>query len=163
MSTKKEKLLESAQKFIQKGQIDRAIKDYEQIVALDPSDQRYRQRLAELLGMAVEEVNVKAKTGERVGHIGRAEAIGCQAVALIEEMVMEVRGRDQVTGLPRTVTVNSTEVTQAITDPVMAIVATAMSRSSMSAPRASNLAFYSPKMSLAATVHSNHSVKRAYR
>ena len=29
-------------------------------------------------------MNVKAKgTGERVGHIGRAEAIGCQVVALI--------------------------------------------------------------------------------
>ena len=29
-------------------------------------------------------VNVKAKTGERVGHIGRAEAMACQAVVLIE-------------------------------------------------------------------------------
>ena len=29
-------------------------------------------------------VNVKAKTGEHVGHIGRGEAIGCQAVVLIE-------------------------------------------------------------------------------
>ena len=49
-----------------------------------------RANLAELLGLAVEDVNVKAKTGEKVGHIGRAEAIGCQAVALIEEMVVEV-------------------------------------------------------------------------
>lgn len=49
MSTNKEKLLESAQKFILKGQTDRAIKDYEQIVSLDPSDLRHRQRLAELL------------------------------------------------------------------------------------------------------------------
>ena len=31
-------------------------------------------------------VNVKAKTGEKVGTIGRAEAIGCQAVALIERI-----------------------------------------------------------------------------
>jgi len=31
-------------------------------------------------------VNVKAKTGERVGHIGRAEALACQAVALIERV-----------------------------------------------------------------------------
>ena len=29
-------------------------------------------------------VNVKAKTGERVGAIGRAEAIACQAVVLID-------------------------------------------------------------------------------
>jgi tetratricopeptide (TPR) repeat protein len=49
LSSKKDKLLESAQKFIAKGQFDRAIKDYEQIVSLDPGDTRQRQRLAELL------------------------------------------------------------------------------------------------------------------
>lgn len=49
MATKKEKILESAQRFVLKGQIDKAIKDYQQVVALDPSDVRYRQRLAELL------------------------------------------------------------------------------------------------------------------
>ncbi len=32
-----------------KGQIDKAIKDYQQVVALEPNDIRYRQRLAELL------------------------------------------------------------------------------------------------------------------
>ena len=31
-------------------------------------------------------MNVKAKTGEKVGHIGRAEAIGCQAVVLIDRI-----------------------------------------------------------------------------
>ena len=49
MSTPKEKYLATAQKFIARGQLDRAIKDYEQVVALDPSDMRNRQRLAELL------------------------------------------------------------------------------------------------------------------
>jgi len=42
-----------------------------------------RRRLAGLLGLDAAAVNVKAKTGEGVGTIGRAEAIGCQAVALI--------------------------------------------------------------------------------
>jgi 2-C-methyl-D-erythritol 2,4-cyclodiphosphate synthase len=42
-----------------------------------------RQRLAALLGLDAGAVNVKAKTGEGVGAIGRAEAISCQAVALI--------------------------------------------------------------------------------
>jgi 2C-methyl-D-erythritol 2,4-cyclodiphosphate synthase len=28
---------------------------------------------------------VKAKTGEKVGAIGRSEAIGCQVIALIEK------------------------------------------------------------------------------
>jgi tetratricopeptide (TPR) repeat protein len=49
LAAKKEKLLESAQKFIAKGQLERAIRDYEQIVALDSVDIRHRQKLAELL------------------------------------------------------------------------------------------------------------------
>jgi 2-C-methyl-D-erythritol 2,4-cyclodiphosphate synthase len=42
-----------------------------------------RENIARLLGIAVDDVNVKAKTGERVGHIGRGEAIGCSAVVLL--------------------------------------------------------------------------------
>ncbi len=66
MSSRKDKLLESAQKFIAKGQLDRAIKDYEQIVALDSADIRYRQKLAELL--------VRANRKEEA--IGEYDAIG---------------------------------------------------------------------------------------
>ena len=43
-----------------------------------------RESLAGLLGVPLDAVNVKAKTGEKVGHIGRGEAIGCHAVVLIE-------------------------------------------------------------------------------
>ena len=43
-----------------------------------------RDRLAELLRLEPGSVNVKAKTGEGVGAIGRAEAIACQVVALID-------------------------------------------------------------------------------
>lgn len=46
-----------------------------------------RQNVAKLLGLDVDVVNVKAKTGEKVGAIGRAEAIACQAVVLIEKTV----------------------------------------------------------------------------
>ncbi len=52
---------------------------------LGPVKARIRENLATLLGVAFEMVNVKAKTGERVGHIGRAEAIGCHVVVLIEK------------------------------------------------------------------------------
>jgi 2-C-methyl-D-erythritol 2,4-cyclodiphosphate synthase len=51
---------------------------------LGPVKDAIRRNLASLLGLAAADVNVKAKTGERVGAIGRAEAIGCQAVTLIE-------------------------------------------------------------------------------
>ena len=45
------------------------------------------------------------------------------AMALDEEIVGQARGRDQVTGLPRTITLTSGEITQAIADPVAQIVA----------------------------------------
>lgn len=49
MAQKKETLIAEAQKLLQKGQADRAIKGYQEAVALDPADLRVRQRLAELL------------------------------------------------------------------------------------------------------------------
>jgi 2-C-methyl-D-erythritol 2,4-cyclodiphosphate synthase len=52
---------------------------------LGPLKAGIRAKLAVLLGLPLDRVNVKAKTGERVGHIGRAEAIACQVVALIDK------------------------------------------------------------------------------
>lgn len=48
-------------------------------------------------------------------------AIG-SAMMLEDEMTYQVRGRDQITGLPRTITVSSTDVTNAIQDPLTAVV-----------------------------------------
>ena len=59
---------------------------------LGPIKGRIRGRLAELLGIEVGCVNVKAKTGERVGAIGRAEAISAQAVVLIEQLPRQAAG-----------------------------------------------------------------------
>jgi 2-C-methyl-D-erythritol 2,4-cyclodiphosphate synthase len=50
---------------------------------LGPRKAEIRRSLADLLGLGGDAVNVKAKTGEGVGSIGRAEALGCQVVALI--------------------------------------------------------------------------------
>lgn len=47
------------------------------------------------------------------------------AVPLDEELTAGVRGRDQITGLPRTITVRSSEVTQAISEHLVTIVQTA--------------------------------------
>jgi 2-C-methyl-D-erythritol 2,4-cyclodiphosphate synthase len=58
---------------------------------LGPVKAAIRERLARLLTLDPGAVNVKAKTGEGVGSIGRAEAIGCQAVALIAQREMERR------------------------------------------------------------------------
>jgi 2-C-methyl-D-erythritol 2,4-cyclodiphosphate synthase len=53
---------------------------------LGPIKTRIRSSLAELLRLDSGQVNVKAKTGEKVGVIGREEAIACQVVALIERL-----------------------------------------------------------------------------
>lgn len=39
--------------------------------------------VAEDLGMAATQVNIKAKTNEKLGWLGREEGIACQAVALV--------------------------------------------------------------------------------
>ena len=51
---------------------------------LGPYKLAMRDRIAELLGLAPNVINVKAKTGEAVGPIGRGEAISCEAVVLID-------------------------------------------------------------------------------
>jgi 2-C-methyl-D-erythritol 2,4-cyclodiphosphate synthase len=48
--------------------------------------QAIRANLARLLRLGEAAVNVKAKTGEHVGPVGRGEAIVCQAVVLIEPL-----------------------------------------------------------------------------
>jgi 2-C-methyl-D-erythritol 2,4-cyclodiphosphate synthase len=52
---------------------------------LGPLKADIRRSLAALLQLPAELVNVKAKTGEGVGSIGRSEAISCQVVVLIEK------------------------------------------------------------------------------
>jgi 2-C-methyl-D-erythritol 2,4-cyclodiphosphate synthase len=51
---------------------------------LGPHKPAIRANLARLLGVDSVDVNIKAKTGEHVGPIGRGEAIACEAVILIE-------------------------------------------------------------------------------
>jgi 2-C-methyl-D-erythritol 2,4-cyclodiphosphate synthase len=51
---------------------------------LGPIKARMREHIAKMIGLDVDAVNVKAKTGEKVGSIGRSEAIGCQVAVLID-------------------------------------------------------------------------------
>jgi 2-C-methyl-D-erythritol 2,4-cyclodiphosphate synthase len=44
---------------------------------------KIRSRVAEILGVSIEAVNIKAKTGEKVGPIGRQEAIAADAIVLL--------------------------------------------------------------------------------
>jgi len=50
---------------------------------LTPHKPAIRRKLAELMEIPAEVVNVKAKTGEEVGPIGRGEAIAAEAAVLL--------------------------------------------------------------------------------
>ncbi len=49
--------------------------------------ERIRQQLSQTLGIAVEQVSVKAKTSEQLGFLGRGEGIAAWAVALLEKVI----------------------------------------------------------------------------
>lgn len=81
MSSQKDKFLASAQKYIQKGQFDRALRDYEQVVTADPKDVKLRQKLAELLircnrrDDAIREYNTIAKFYDENGFYLKSIAV----------------------------------------------------------------------------------------
>lgn len=52
---------------------------------IGPRRSEMRTRLAELLSISVEQVNVKATTNEQLGALGRGEGLAALAVALLEE------------------------------------------------------------------------------
>jgi 2-C-methyl-D-erythritol 2,4-cyclodiphosphate synthase len=58
---------------------------------LAPFIDRMRRNMARTLGLRVEQVSVKAKSGEGIGEVGRGEAVRAEAVALI--------GRQQTAGV----------------------------------------------------------------
>ena len=50
---------------------------------LAPYKRAMRQQIAELLSIDIAQVNIKGKTGEKVGPVGRMEAVEARCVALI--------------------------------------------------------------------------------
>ncbi|HJV23581.1 MAG TPA: 2-C-methyl-D-erythritol 2,4-cyclodiphosphate synthase [Holophagaceae bacterium] len=52
---------------------------------LSPHRQAMRERVAPVLGIPVEDLNVKATTTEKLGFTGRGEGLAAQAVVLLEK------------------------------------------------------------------------------
>ena len=52
---------------------------------LAPHSQKIRERVAEILTLSPEQVNVKGKTGEGLGPVGEHQAIQARCVALLEK------------------------------------------------------------------------------
>lgn len=53
---------------------------------LAPYKAAMRQRIAAILGVRQEQVNVKAKTAEKLGPVGQGLSIECRAVVLLQRM-----------------------------------------------------------------------------
>ena len=51
---------------------------------LSPHKLEIRRRMAEILGVHIDQIGLKAKTGEDVGPVGRQEAIEAQCVVLLK-------------------------------------------------------------------------------
>jgi 2-C-methyl-D-erythritol 2,4-cyclodiphosphate synthase len=54
---------------------------------LSPHKEAIIARIAEVLGVATTQINVKAKTGEGAGPVGREETIEARVVALVENLI----------------------------------------------------------------------------
>ena len=63
------------------GNIDSTI--VAQAPKLAPHIEKMRERIAQVLGLDVEQVNVKAKTAEKMGPVGQQQAMEARAVALL--------------------------------------------------------------------------------
>lgn len=81
----KDKLLASAQKNLQKGQVAKAIKDYQQIVGLDPKDIRNRQKLAELFCRAGMNAEALGEYGAVAAYYGD-NGFYLKAIAVYKQM-----------------------------------------------------------------------------
>ena len=49
-----------------------------------PHKQAIRERMAEILEIDLEDIGLKAKTGEQMGPVGREEAVAAQCIVLLE-------------------------------------------------------------------------------
>jgi rod shape-determining protein MreB len=70
--------------------------------------------------------HIRKKHGLMIGD-STAEEVKVQigsALPMEEELTMEVRGRDQLTGLPKSIPIGSNEIVEAIADPLATIVDT---------------------------------------
>ena len=63
------------------GNIDSTI--VAQAPKLAPHIEKMRERIAQVLGLDVEQVNVKAKTAEKLGPVGQQQAMEARAVVLL--------------------------------------------------------------------------------
>lgn len=53
---------------------------------LAPHISRMKEKLAKALGIRADQISIKAKTGERIGAIGKGKAVRADAIALLDKI-----------------------------------------------------------------------------
>ena len=84
-SSKKDKLIKEAQKFVLRGQFDKAAKSYEQILVLEPAAVNLRQKLAELLIKSGQN-NEARKELETIGRYFSNNGFYLKAIAVYKQL-----------------------------------------------------------------------------
>lgn len=56
---------------------------YSEFIKIAPIREKIRQSLASLLNTSIDNISLKATTWERMGFVGRGEALACEAVCLV--------------------------------------------------------------------------------
>ncbi len=85
VSSKKDKLIEEAQKLVLRGQLDKAVKIYEQVMALEPSAINLRQKLAELL-IKAGRIDDARKEFETIGRHFSKNGFYLKAIAVYKQL-----------------------------------------------------------------------------
>ncbi|MFZ2948261.1 MAG: tetratricopeptide repeat protein [Desulfuromonadaceae bacterium] len=85
VSSKKDTLIDDAQKFALRGQLDKAVKAYEQILKLDPAAVNLRQKLAELL-IKCGRNNDARKEFETIGNHFSKNGFFLKAIAVYKQL-----------------------------------------------------------------------------
>src|SRR5258708_26597824 len=85
----KNKVIESASKLIAKGALDKAIKEYQRVLDVDPDDVRILQKLAELY-QKMQRRDEAADCFEKVARTYSAQGFYLKAVALYKQVLKVV-------------------------------------------------------------------------
>lgn len=85
VSSKKDKLIEEAQKLVLRGQFDKAVKIYEQVMALDPSAINLKQKFAELL-IKAGRLDDARKEFETIGRHFSKNGFYLKAIAVYKQL-----------------------------------------------------------------------------
>lgn len=85
MSTEREKILLSAQKWIDKKRYDRAVEDYQKVVALDPNDARTLLKIGDLQAR-MQAYPEAIATYDRVGAYYAGQGFALKAIAVYKQI-----------------------------------------------------------------------------